>query len=156
MISGNTSEAVNILDKFEKENPNLIETTISKINLLHRISDLNAVENLFKDSIEKFIDCPKLSSHLSVKYSRFLLKVKRNIEMAVEVLNRALKYDPNNYILYLRLIDIEYQKNELNVSKIEQLFDKMIASIKSNSLKISMTQRKLEFMKDFGFHSFKY
>ncbi len=147
---GNFGDALTILEKFETENPHLIEANLSKINLYHRRGDFKTVDLLFKKSIQNFIESPKLSSHLSIKYSRFLLKVIKDTELAVEVLNTALARDPNNYSLYLRLIDIEYQKNDFNIDKIEQLFDKSIATAYNISVKVAMTQRKLEFMQDFG------
>ncbi|CAG2159595.1 unnamed protein product [Oppiella nova] len=148
---GNFDEALKILDKFQLDNPYLIESILSKIHLYHRRGDVNQVKDLFQTSIDKFKEYPKLCAHLSIRFSRFLFKVLKDTESAVDVLNSALKTDPNNYIIYLRLIDIEYQKRDINSTKIEHLFDNLIASTQSLALKISMTQRKLEFMQDFGF-----
>lgn len=141
-----------ILEKFEAQNPLIIEATLYKINLFHRQRDFDQVDQLYKAAIANCLESDniRVASHLSCKRARFLLKARKDPQQATQVLTDALSYDPCNHILYLQLIDFEYQQNTIDVNKIIELFDAAISAIDDYNIKYTFVQRKLEFLQDFG------
>lgn len=56
-----------------------------------------------------------------------------------------------NEKLYIQLLDMEYQKHPVNVDSALEIFAKAMASEEvSVNTKIKMSQRRLEFLEDFG------
>lgn len=62
-----------------------------------------------------------------------------------------MESDPTNEKLYIQLLDIEYQKYPVNVISALSIFTKAIDNPSlSLHTKIKMSQRRLEFLEDFG------
>ena len=59
-------------------------------------------------------------------------------------------YLQNNHKLLLQLIDVEYGKNNINESGMLKLFDRCLESEVDLEHKVAFSQRKLEFLEDFG------
>ena len=56
-----------------------------------------------------------------------------------------------NEKLYIQLLDMEYQKQPVNVLGALEIFNKAINSEETSiHTKIKMSQRRLEFLEDFG------
>jgi len=74
-------------------------------------------------------------------------------EKAESILRDALQEDQGNHKLYLQLVDLEYQSPALNINRMIELFD---LAINNTSLtldeRLLFSQRKLEFLEDFGTH----
>ena len=60
-------------------------------------------------------------------------------------------YFQKNEKLYIQLLDIEYQKQPVSVPSVLEIFNRAINSddVVLNT-KIKMSQRRLEFLEDFG------
>ena len=57
----------------------------------------------------------------------------------------------SNEKLYIQLLDMEYQKHPVNVDSALEIFAKAMSSEEvSVNTKIKMSQRRLEFLEDFG------
>ena len=52
--------------------------------------------------------------------------------------------------LYLQLIDIEYQQPEMDEPSLLTVFDRAIKSDFALDQRVAFSQRKLEFLEDFG------
>ena len=67
------------------------------------------------------------------------------------ILNLMTFFFQKNEKLYIQLLDIEYQKHPVNVESALEIFCKALESEElSVPTKIKMSQRRLEFLEDFG------
>ncbi|XP_006811650.1 pre-mRNA-processing factor 39-like, partial [Saccoglossus kowalevskii] len=66
-------------------------------------------------------------------------------------MNEALKKDQGNPKLYLQLLDLEFQSNFQNEEAVLALFERILNN-KNVSIdsKVLFSQRKLEYLEDFG------
>ena len=72
-------------------------------------------------TLEHYINNSKnkmISSNIAIKYSRFALKILKNKEKALEILRSAITKDPNNPRLYLQLIDLTLQQEDVTENTI--------------------------------------
>lgn len=145
----NHNRAAEILVNLEKSVPNLLQVAYRRINLERRRGDHEKCCQLF----EHYINNTKnkvVSSNLAIKFARFQLKVLKNIDKSMEIINNAIVKDPSNARLYLQLIDFSLQKdfNETEIlSYIDAFLEKEGIELEQ---KILFAQRKLEFLEDFG------
>jgi pre-mRNA-processing factor 39 len=109
----------------------------------------SAVEELYRKYLST-ADSTELRNFYASKYARYLAKVRGDVERAKEILEEALQKDRVNAKLYLQLIDIEYQRPSLNEENIVSVFDRAIASGLTVEQRFIFSQRKLEFLEDFG------
>lgn len=151
----NFNRAAEILVNLEKFVPNVLQIAYRRINLERRRGDNDKCSQLY----EHYISNSKnklISSNISIKYARFMLKILNNCEKANEILRTSITKDPNNPRLYLQLIDLTLQNNTnedlvvvgKNVLElIDSFLDKDSADIDQ---KVMFAQRKLEYLEDFG------
>ncbi|XP_064599898.1 pre-mRNA-processing factor 39-like [Liolophura sinensis] len=147
---GNHDEAWEILSSLEKTLPKLAMVRLRRISLERRRGNYPEVEQIYRESIE---EAPSLEVHsfFALKYARYLSKVLGKVEKAKEVLNKAVEKDKKNTKLYLQLIDTEYQCQPLREERIIEILDIVINNDDIPlSTRVNFSQRKLEFMEDFG------
>ncbi|XP_076099638.1 pre-mRNA-processing factor 39-like isoform X1 [Mytilus galloprovincialis] len=146
---GNYDGAYDVLATLEKSVPGLIMVAMRRISLERRRGNLATVETFFKDYIENAAS-PEIASFYSIKYARFLLKIKVDPEAAREVFKQAIEKDMGNLKLYLQTLDLEYQCTPVDEEKVNILFESLL-NCENFSLetKAKMSQRKLEFLEDF-------
>ena len=121
-----------------------------RINLERRREDYEKCSQLFEHYINNS-KSKSISSNLAVKYARFCVKLLKDIDKAFEVLNCALTKDPNNSRLYLQLIDLTLQKNDVEEKEVIKYIDLILEKDGVDvEQKILFAQRKLEFLEDFG------
>ncbi|KAF5288487.1 hypothetical protein FQA39_LY15416 [Lamprigera yunnana] len=146
----NHNRAAEILVNLEKSVPNLLQVAHRRINLERRRADFDKCCQLF----EYYINTAKnkvVSSNLAIKFARFNLKVLKNLQKALEIINGAISKDPNNARLYLQLIDFTLQKENFEESEILIHLDTFLEKEGIDlEQKILFAQRKLEFLEDFG------
>ncbi|KAF5298736.1 hypothetical protein FQR65_LT09605 [Abscondita terminalis] len=146
----NHNRAAEILVNLEKSVPNLLQVANRRINLERRRGDHEKCCQLF----EHYINNTKnkvVSSNLAIKFARFQLKVLKNIDKSMEIINNAITKDPSNARLYLQLIDFTLQKDDFNESEILSYIDTFLEKEGIEiEQKILFAQRKLEFLEDFG------
>ncbi|XP_008195405.1 pre-mRNA-processing factor 39 isoform X2 [Tribolium castaneum] len=147
---GNFNRAAEILVNLEKSVPNVLQIAYRRINLERRRSDNEKCAQLY----EHYINNSKnkmISSNIAIKYSRFVLKVLKNTEKALEILRSAITKDPNNPRLYLQLIDLTLQQDDVAENVIVELIDSFLEKETADAdQKVLFAQRKLEYLEDFG------
>ncbi|KAJ8308137.1 hypothetical protein KUTeg_013011 [Tegillarca granosa] len=147
---GNHEAAWEILANLEKSVPGLVMVSMRRISLERRQGNNEDADALFHDYIEN-AKKPEIGSFFSVKFARYLFKVVDDTEKARQVLHKAIEKDPGNLKLFLQLIDIEYQCKPIDEDRIIDLFSQVLASEDFPlGIKVKMSQRKLEFLEDFG------
>lgn len=92
-----------------------------------------------------------ISGSLSIKYSRFLHKVKNDIEGAFKVLRQALEKDSSNTRAALQMIDLALQRSVVDEKEVLEIMDSFMSreNIEPEQ-KVLFAQRKVEFLEDFG------
>ena len=151
-LQGDFERSLTILQKIEKEHPNLMSLMCRHINAERRRGDIDAVHSLYKDYIKNAK--PDNRSDWCVKYARFLRLKCNDEKAALEILEDALLVDEKNPKLYLQLLDIYMHQKPLNESKIVEIFDATLTKEKGKMLRdkhrLLFSQRKAEFLEDFG------
>ncbi|XP_063908356.1 pre-mRNA-processing factor 39 isoform X2 [Zophobas morio] len=146
----NFHRAAEILVNLEKSVPNVLQIAYRRINLERRRNDNDKCAQLY----EHYINNSKnkmISSNIAIKYSRFALKILKNKEKALEILRSAITKDPNNPRLYLQLIDLTLQQEDVTENTIVELIDSFLEKETADAdQKVLFAQRKLEYLEDFG------
>ena len=62
----------------------------------------------------------------------------------------AVLFRQNNHKVLLQLIDVEYGKSNINETAMLTLFDRCLRSDLELEHRVAFSQRKLEFLEDFG------
>uniref|UniRef100_UPI00358E2AC5 pre-mRNA-processing factor 39 isoform X2 n=1 Tax=Myxine glutinosa TaxID=7769 RepID=UPI00358E2AC5 len=147
---GNFDEARRVLRDFEMMVPGLVMVRLRRVSLERRQSDLASAEQLLRDALSAACT-PEVVTFYAVKLSRWLLKAAGDRDRARTVLLEAIEKDKANSKLYLNLLELEFcadlKENEENVLN---CFEQALTSDLSVDLKITFSQRKVEFLEDFG------
>lgn len=147
---GNFEEARQVFKNLEAVVPGLAMVVLRRINLERRQGDLEAVDRLFKECLNRS-KSKRLASFHAIKYSRFHSKIQNDPEKAKSILNEALKKDQGNPKLYLQLLDLEFQTDFQNEASVLALFERVLNNKNiSYDTKVLFSQRKLEYLEDFG------
>ncbi|CAH0551985.1 unnamed protein product [Brassicogethes aeneus] len=146
----NYNRSAEILVNLEKSVPNVLQVAYRRINLERRRADHEKCIQLY----EHYINNSKnkvISSNISIKFSRFCLKVLKDMEKAQETLRTAIAKDQNNPRLYLQLIDLTLQKDDVAEAEVIGLIDSFLDKESTDAdQKVLFAQRKLEYLEDFG------
>ncbi|XP_051901046.1 pre-mRNA-processing factor 39-like [Pristis pectinata] len=147
---GELKEARRILKSFQMVMPGLAMVLLRRVSLERRCGNLDQAEALLREAIEQHQDTP-LASFFAIKLSRQLLKVQRNLTKARKVLLEAIDRDKDNVKLYLNLLELEFSCDvRANESNILGCFDQVLSSSLPLEIKIVFSQRRVEFLEDFG------
>ncbi|XP_056402919.1 pre-mRNA-processing factor 39 isoform X2 [Hyla sarda] len=147
---GNTDEARRILKTLEESVDSLATVRLRRVNLERRHGNIKEAEELLTESMKNSKATHEFSFY-AIKLSRFYVKILKNAVKARKVLNDALQKDKENTKIYLNLIDLEFSGDvKQNESNILVLFDKVIKSSMPLATRITFSQRKVEFLEDFG------
>lgn len=146
---GNHDEAWEILSNLEKNNPGLAMVALRRISLERRQSNMTDAEALYKEYRDNAAS-DEIRSFFAIKYSRFLSKICQNVDKAKEVLKEAIQIDKNNPKLHLQLLDLEYQAQPINQETMLETFKFILDSEIPLQSKIKFSQRRIEFLEDFG------
>ncbi|XP_067680617.1 pre-mRNA-processing factor 39-like [Haliotis asinina] len=146
---GNYPEASDVLTNIEKNVPNLVMVSMRRISLERRQGNHENVENLYQSYITKAAS-PAIRSFYSIKFARYLRKIRGNVEKAREVLSEALEKDKKNEKLFLQLLDLEYQTQPIDEQRVLDVFSNALKSDLSADFKVKVSQRRMEFLEDFG------
>ncbi|KAK6481532.1 pre-mRNA-processing factor 39-like [Huso huso] len=147
---GNIEEARGILKTFEETVPGLAMVRLRRVSLERRHGNLEEAESLLREAIKNG-KTASVSSFYSIKLARLLFKVQKSLQRAREVLLEAIERDESPK-LYLNLLEIEFSGDlKLNEEHILSCFDRAVNSSLPVETRISFSQRKVEFLEDFGF-----
>jgi len=145
----NITLARKILMNIEKNVPGLAMVCMRRISLERRSGNHDAAEELFKKYIETAVS-HKSRTFFCIKYARYLQKVLGETDRARKVLNDALEIDNTNEKVFLQLLDVEYQSQPIEEERVMDTFKRLLSSDVSLELKVKISQRRMEFLEDFG------
>ncbi|CAH2328845.1 pre-mRNA-processing factor 39 isoform X1 [Pelobates cultripes] len=147
----NVEEARRILKTLEESVGDLAMIRLRRVNLERRHGNVKEAENLLTQAM-KNAKSNSESSFYAIKLARHLLKVQKDAEKARKVLHDAITKDKDNAKLYLNVIEMEFSEDlKQNETNILSAFDKAIKSTMTIATRIKFSQRKVEFLEDFGF-----
>lgn len=147
---GNINEARRILKTLEDSVPGLAMVRLRRVSLERRHGNIDEAEFLLQDAI-KNSKTPNESSFYAVKLARLLFKVEKSLPKARKVLVEAIDIDKESTKLYLNLLELEYNSDlKLNEENILNAFNIAISSSMPIETRIAFSQRKVEFLEDFG------
>ncbi|NXA35615.1 PRP39 factor, partial [Eudromia elegans] len=147
---GNINDARRILKAFEESILGLAMVRLRRVSLERRHGNMEEAEHLLQDAIRSARSISEASFY-AIKLARHLFKVQKNLPKAREVLSEAIEHDPENTKLYLNLLEMEYNGDlKQNEENILSCFDKAVHGALSIKMRIIFSQRKVEFLEDFG------
>ncbi|XP_067894957.1 pre-mRNA-processing factor 39 isoform X1 [Heterodontus francisci] len=147
---GNINEARRILQTLEESVLGLAMVRLRRVSLERRNGNIDEAEFLLQDAI-KNSKTPSEASFYAVKLARLLFKVEKSLPKARKVLVEAIDFDKESTKLYLNLLELEYNSDlQLNEENILNAFDTAISSSMPIETRIAFSQRKVEFLEDFG------
>ncbi|XP_026573428.1 pre-mRNA-processing factor 39-like isoform X2 [Pseudonaja textilis] len=147
---GEVEEARRILKTFEDYVPGLVMVRLRRVSLERRLGNMDIAEALLMEAIRDNEGMP-ISSFYSVKLARQVLKVQKNLAKARKILLEALEKDPDNAKLYANLLEMEFSADvRQNEGNTMSSFDRALTSGLPLETKIIFSQRRVEFLEDFG------
>ncbi|XP_007439959.1 pre-mRNA-processing factor 39-like isoform X1 [Python bivittatus] len=147
---GEVEEARRILKTFEDCVPGLVMVRLRRVSLERRLGNMEMAEALLVEAIRDNEGMP-ISSFYSVKLARQVLKVQKNLIKARKILLEALEKDPDNAKLYANLLEMEFSADvRQNEGNTMSSFDRALTSGLPLETKIIFSQRRVEFLEDFG------
>uniref|UniRef100_A0A8C5QAH5 Pre-mRNA-processing factor 39 n=1 Tax=Leptobrachium leishanense TaxID=445787 RepID=A0A8C5QAH5_9ANUR len=148
----NVDEARRILQTLEELVGDLAMIRLRRVNLERRHGNLKEAENLLTQAMKNAKSNGEHSFY-AIKLARHLFKVHKDLEKARVVLSDAIARDKDNAKLYLNILEIEFngdlKQNEVNILSV---FDRAIKSSMPLATRVTFSQRKVEFLEDFGFN----
>lgn len=149
-VVSNPARAAEILVNLEKTVPNVLQIAYRRINLERRRGDHEKCTQLYEHYISNSKN-KMISSNIAIKYSRFCFRILKDVAKAQEVLKTAITKDPNNPRLYLQLIDLTLQKDDVTEKEVIEIIDSFLEKETVDiDQKTLFAQRKLEYLEDFG------
>ncbi|NWI56163.1 PRP39 factor, partial [Calyptomena viridis] len=147
---GNVEEARRILRSFEECILGLAMVRLRRVSLERRHGNVEGAEQLLEDAVRNAKSISEASFY-AIKLARHLFKVQKNLPKARKVLSEAIELDKENTKLYLNLLEMEYSGDlRQNEENILSCFDKAVHGALSIKMRITFSQRKVEFLEDFG------
>uniref|UniRef100_A0A8D0BLH7 Pre-mRNA-processing factor 39 n=1 Tax=Salvator merianae TaxID=96440 RepID=A0A8D0BLH7_SALMN len=147
---GNINEARRILKTFEENVSGLAMIRLRRVSLERRHGNMEEAAHLLEEAVKNAKSSYE-ASFFAVKLARHLFKIQKNLPKARKVLLDAIDRDRDNPKLYLNLLEIEYNGDlKQNEENIIACFDKAISGTLAIKMRIIFSQRKVEFLEDFG------
>lgn len=147
---GNVEEVRRILKALEEAMPGLAMVRLRRVSLERRHGNLDEAEALLRDAMQNGKNAGETSFY-AVKLARQLMKVQRSLGKAKKVLLEAIEKDQTCPKLYLNLLELEYSGDvQQNEPDIVACFDRALTSPLPLESRITFSQRKVEFLEDFG------
>lgn len=147
---GNVNKAAEILCNLEKVCTNILQIAYRRINLERRRGNLEKCSQLY----ENYISSTKnktASGSFAIKYARFCHKIKGDLDDAMKILQTALEKDSSNTRIVLQMIDLALQRKIVDEKEVVRIMDEFLARDNIDiDQKVLFTQRKVEFLEDFG------
>ncbi|KAK0138340.1 Pre-mRNA-processing factor 39 [Merluccius polli] len=147
---GNVEEARGILKTLEESLPSLAMVRLRRVSLERRHGNLEEAETLLREAMASAKNASETSFY-AVKLARQLMKVQKSLGKARKVLLEAIEKDETSPRLYLNLLELEYSGDvQENEKDILACFDKALNSSLPPESRLLFSQRKVEFLEDFG------
>ena len=145
----NYEGAASVLENIEKAHPQMISLVMARINLERRRNNHGKVLELYENII-KTANNKTTAAELSIKFARYLRLQGDDSVKAKQVITTALESDPSNPKLYLQQLDLLINTTPMEVEAITDVFQKALEQDFPDKHKMLFSQRKLEFLGDFG------
>ncbi|XP_045453200.1 pre-mRNA-processing factor 39 [Melitaea cinxia] len=117
---GNAARAADILERFEKSCPTLVQIHYRRINLERRRGDYDKCIQLYEGYISSAKFKP-VASAMAIKYARFLFHVKQDKAAARKVLDEAIIKEPLNARLHMQRLDLALHTPGTPYEELEEL-----------------------------------
>lgn len=129
--------------------PGLASVTLKRISLERRRANFPEVERLYTHYVTHS-GTSETKTFYVIKYARYLAKVIKNKEKAVQLLDEHFQAEKSNSKLLLQLLDLEFQ-GEASETRMLELFNQGVDNEEmSLSDRTLFSQRKLDYLEDFG------
>ena len=149
-MHGDIDKADSILINIDKQQPNLLQIAYRRINLERRRGNFEKVLEFYEHYISIMKNKHVVSS-MSIKLARFINKIMKNYDKAMEVLKKALEKDSTNTRIALQIVDLALQRPNVDEREVIEVLDKYIQQDNLDvEQKLLFVQRKVEFLEDFG------
>ncbi|XP_053330787.1 pre-mRNA-processing factor 39 isoform X2 [Spea bombifrons] len=146
----NVEEARRILKTLEESVEGLAMVRLRRVNLERRHGNIKEAEDLLTQAMNGAKTNSEFTFY-AIKLARHFFKVQKNVTQARKVLSDAIEKDKDNAKLYLNMLEMEYNGDlKQNEANILAAFDKAIKSSMPIATRIKFSQRKVEFLEDFG------
>lgn len=148
---GRIEKAAEILANIDEVAPNLLQVEYRRINVERRRGNYDKCEELFR----RYVAAAKnqqVASSLVIKHARFVHKVQRDLDRALEVLRVGQKGDPENVRIPLQMVDLAMQRVEVDEEEVVKILDGVLVEREGLEAeqRVLFAQRKVEFLEDFG------
>ncbi|XP_077143801.1 pre-mRNA-processing factor 39-like isoform X2 [Ranitomeya variabilis] len=144
---GELDSARAILHNLENVLPGLVIVRLRRVNFERRNGNLQEAERLLREAVQNS-GIPGVAAFYTVKLARLLLKLKKDPEKARDLLMEALEKEPNIPCLHECLLEIEISRDA--VDDVMLCLERALNSNIHDSLKGTLSQRRLEFLEDNG------
>merc|ERR1719186_841067 len=148
-VQGDFDAASKILENLETSHPELISLLLRRINIERRRGNNEKAGELYEASI-KAAPNKSTASDLSIKYARYLRLHQMNTAKASQVIKTAMESDPTNPKLYIQHVDLLLNSTPMDVPEVVAVLDKALQQEFPDKHKLLFSQRKVEFLEDFG------
>ncbi|KAK0414237.1 hypothetical protein QR680_007222 [Steinernema hermaphroditum] len=152
---GNPSEAVEVLYRFDRRQPNFVAVESRLLAIDYRQAKKKGGE--YGDIIlryEKLIhnsSAPReVTSFYAMRLANFHAKIRNDLRLAEKVLRDAITTDRRNARLYSALVDLAYSHQPLNEEAVIKALDTAIDSDLNFQNRLKFSQNKLDFLDQFG------
>ncbi|XP_068117808.1 pre-mRNA-processing factor 39-like [Hyperolius riggenbachi] len=145
---GCVESARTILSNLERVVPGLAIVRLKRVGLERRSGNMQEAEKLLNEALQ-ISKGSKLASFYAIKLSRFLLKFQNDPQRAKAILTEALEREPDNISLHMHLLETEMSTDD-NMDAPLITFEKALKCNLSNGVKRILSQRRLEYLEDFG------
>ncbi|XP_065061641.1 pre-mRNA-processing factor 39-like [Rhopilema esculentum] len=146
----NIGLAREILESLENAMPGLIMVTLRRVGLERRIGSTEKAIEILRKVMEE-TDSVDEKSFLAIKCAKYYNKLLHDKDSARKLLHEAVENDKANKKLYLNLLDLETDNNEIAEDRLQELCDLVEGrSELSMEFKQGFLQRRLEILEDFG------
>nr|XP_039271268.1 pre-mRNA-processing factor 39-like [Styela clava] len=146
-LEGHHDVAAKILEDLEKTLPNLAMVKLRRVAIERRAGNIQAAEDIMKGYVsaaEKGTD----ECFYIRKYVWFLVKVSNKIDEARQVLKDAIQANADKLQLYKDLVGLEFSHG--SEDQVIAACDLALESSLSDEVKFQFSQRRLEYLEDFG------
>jgi len=148
-INKNFAKASEVLEGLERAHPELTSVKLRRANLERRRGDDAKATTLFEACVESTQE-DALNADCAIKFARYLRIHKQDYDKAKEVLSKAIELHADNIKLYLQMLDLMIHNSPVNCKEICEFLDKAQQADFKASQKLLLSQRKVEFLEDFG------
>nr|XP_002123360.1 pre-mRNA-processing factor 39-like [Ciona intestinalis] len=154
-LQGNTSTAIEILENLNKVLPGMAMIKMRRVALQRRAGNIQAAEDILISYVT-VAEKDKEILFYTRKLAWFLFKISNKKDEARKLLKDLIPKFKEEINLYNDLVEMEFQHASTSSNDQDELlaleaFDLAIANEKfSEDQKFSFSQRKLEFLEDYG------